>query len=543
MHGIFFSVLLPAYQFYNEDAALSLSINVAQRWMNLFQTEYFDHDIIDGIDTAIKDETTMAWYDMSVGQRIPRQAFLLDIVARQEGQDDLFCDLFRSMIFQMEMLSQDRFWMGHNNHGLYQSLGQLAAARRFKFLAGFDKYFDLAQQRTSTILRKQFFTSGVHTEHSPAYHKMVLRSVLGALHSGLIEDQSLAELLEQSEDALRWMVTPDGSLSTFGDTDYTQDKEFENVRPLGLKAYKDAGYVFARKANEQGSSHDSYFAQMAAFHSRTHKHADHLSLIWHENGKRILIDPGRYGYGPKTVLGDELSMAGHYYSDPNRRYVESTRAHNCVEIDGVDHKRKGAKPFGSALLFAEEMQGLWLTLCEVRHRHVRHFRLVIISPGDFLLVMDWLKDGTGAEHDYRQWFQLAPEWALSGADGILSASCHDTKLKVVSLISNTTLGDIYSGTTDPMQGWHSPKAGVLEPSTSFNFHTRGNTARFATLFSLSDHINIDSLKLNEILSKGELSWRNNENRYRLIFKRYDTKLNASLKKSSGLNNYLKSWYM
>ncbi|NKB78979.1 hypothetical protein HED49_08320 [Ochrobactrum daejeonense] len=86
--------------------------------------------------------------------------------------------------------------------------------------------------------------------------------------------------------------------------------------------------------------------------------------------------------------------------------------------------------------------------------------------------MDWLKDGTGAEHDYRQWFQLAPEWALSGADGILSASCHDTKLKVVSLISNTTLGDIYSGTTDPMQGWHSPKAGVLEPSTSFNFHTR-----------------------------------------------------------------------
>src|SRR5690606_3966707 len=119
---------------------------------------------------------------------------------------------------------------------------------------------------------------------------------------------------------LHWMMGPDKSLVTFGDTDYRQEQTFESKRPQGLKSFTEAGYVFARRKNAGDPSQDSYFAQMAAFHSRTHKHADHLTFVWNDLGKRILIDPGRYGYGPKTTLGDDLSNQGFYYSDPNRRY-------------------------------------------------------------------------------------------------------------------------------------------------------------------------------------------------------------------------------
>ncbi|WP_343313802.1 heparinase II/III family protein [Brucella sp. BE17] len=522
------SILLPSYEIFSDERALRISIDVARYWLDSFQVQYFQNDIEEGLDAALADESTMAWYDMSVGQRIPRHAFLLDIVARQKGHETLFSDLFRSLIFQLEMLSRDSFWQGHNNHGLYQALGHLAAARRFRFLPGFESYYDLAQQRTDVMLRKQFFPSGIHSEHSPAYHKMVLRSVSGALRSGLIEDPALALMLEHSEDALQWMAAPDNSLTTFGDTDHIQDKMLKGFRPSGLKAYDDAGYVFARKPGPEDASNDSYFAQMAAFHSRTHKHADHLTFIWHDQGRPILIDPGRYGYGPKTVLGDELSMAGFFYSDPERRYVESTRAHNCVEIDAADYKRKGAKPFGSALLFAQQKDNLWLTLCEVRHQSVRHFRSIFVAPGTFLLVVDWLKDGKDEAHDYRQWFQLAPKWTACSTGNILSAENGGHKLSAVNLIPDTVISPVYLGQKEPMQGWNSPRAGELQPTSSFNFAHHGVEARFASLFCLSDTVNVEKASFNGILSKGDISWSTASQHHRLRFSRDGSSLSAEL---------------
>jgi hypothetical protein len=38
------------------------------------------------------------------------------------------------------------------------------------------------------------------------------------------------------------------------------------------------------------------------------------------------------------------------YSDPNRIYVETTRAHNTVEIDGLSHPRRNVQPYGSGLV-------------------------------------------------------------------------------------------------------------------------------------------------------------------------------------------------
>lgn len=275
---------------------------------------------------------------------------------------------------------------------------------------------------------------------------------------------------------------------------------------------------------------------MAGFHSRAHKHADHGTYIWADNGSRVLIDPGKYGYGPKTTLGDDLSNQGFYYSDPKRIYVEKTSSHNCVEIDGVDHARKRGKVFGSGLLFASEQNGLWVTLSEFRHQKVRHFRLLIVSPRSFLLTIDWLKDGEGVGHDFRQWFQLAPEWKVERQDGGIKATTADgLQLSAASLVAGPSLENLQSGETDPsLAGWVSNGPLSLVPATSVNWVVQqAQLTSFATIFSFGQRLstNLSKSYINESITRGELVWSSDAGLHHLSFDR-STKDNAVTVRSS-----------
>ena len=87
--------------------------------------------------------------------------------------------------------------------------------------------------------------------------------------------------------------------------------------------------------NVEGFKNSSYLAQTCAFHSRVHKHADDLSLIWWEHGHQILIDPGKYGYldpSPKNPSGG--SSEGVLLLSPS--------AHLC-EVDGRSQHRRNRR--------------------------------------------------------------------------------------------------------------------------------------------------------------------------------------------------------
>ena len=162
---------------------------------------------------------------------------------------------------------------------------------------------------------------------------------------------------------------------------------------------------------------------MAAFHSRTHKHADDLSFLWDDRVALVLVVSGRYGYVGKAEQGSRLWKDGFWYSDPNRVYCESTRAHNTVEIDGRNYVRKGAKPYGSAIKRCGSVGELFYSECEVKHfKSIRHVRLLIFKPSEWLVVCDWLHDNIEAEHDYRQWFHFAPELSVRQDAGQYVAS-------------------------------------------------------------------------------------------------------------------------
>ena len=95
------------------------------------------------------------------------------------------------------------------------------------------------------------------------------------------------------------------------------------------------GLVINNSVNPDDPESISQLVFSAQFHSRQHKHADHLNILYHLNNQPLLVDAGTYTY---------------QYDIPERMYCESTRAHNTVEIDELNYSRYRQDAFGYALM-------------------------------------------------------------------------------------------------------------------------------------------------------------------------------------------------
>jgi hypothetical protein len=566
------TLLLHAHSRFGDQRYLSVCIDFAASWIEIFG-RISPAGAMKVIRRPLENQKeTFAWYDMAVGQRVYRLAYIIECLLRDPKEPASRISRFwRSLMLHLKVLEEESFFKKHSNHGLYQALGQLAAAKRFSFLEQMRSWEELAERRVTELINLHFFPSGVHREHSPGYHNMLLSSLVGACQSGLIGNKHLVERINGLEEALTWMIKPDFALCTIGDTDPTpmalgrehaMRHKNSSLRwqisggrcgsrpPPGVKCYQDAGYAFARLKPSPSRTHDnetdSYLAVAAGFHSRVHKHADHLSFVWFDGGRDILIDPARYGYEGRTEAGSELFNQGFWYSDPKRIYCESTKAHNTIEIDGKSFPRFRVRPFGSALESTELQDNRVVVTCSATHfRRIRHKRRIIMEPGRFLLVMDWLFDRTGEFHDYRQYFQFDRGWNVALHDDAIEAhhsgsyefaarrrlpSLADkgrpertTRLpldvRAKTLISNSTIKPIATGQINPhLSGWMSDAPHSLVPSSTFHVHAKGiGPTSIVTLFVLGTTLNIDAkaTRYNTTLTAGRIVWEDKIGRFEL----------------------------
>jgi hypothetical protein len=480
----------------------------ARQWLSAFQGPAEEAGV-EALIAAARTGANEAWEGMAAGMRAFRLAALLDAAARSDTADDAVIDeLARALSFHFRVLRDPAAFQSWSNHGLYQSLGLLSAACRFPWLDGAEGLDKIARDRLDALLASHFDTDGVHLEHSPTYHANLLGSLIGARNAGLLEGTAAAASIAGAERALAWMITPAGRVVPFGDSwpaevrsalpaagrfrdphlrYLTSDGEIGDPPPPGVVHYRNAGYAFARLYDAEWGEEPrqaSYLAQAGGFHSRVHKHADHLTFGWSEAGVDILVQPGRFGYLGRTVPGSDLHDKGHWYDDPRRIYVEATRAHNCVEVDGRNHPRRGAEPFGGAILQAEAFKELTLFQSEAPiDDEVRQQRLLILRPRQFLLVIDRMTGAT--HHEYRQWFQLDGLWQ-AGLDACgYGATAGPRTLQVTDLTGLSEAEPVRRGQTEPeLQGWASPRDAELAPCSSLAFRQSGESVEFVTLFRL-----------------------------------------------------------
>jgi hypothetical protein len=533
--------LLRAYSQSQDDKYLDVALSVSMDWIHRHS------------DPETPGISPFAWYDMSVGMRAYRLAYLYEAADSTGKLDEKASSLLWSSLEQhAAYLSDDANIAFHNNHGYYQVAGQLAMGRRFA-----NKSPAMAQAREQGrmhlkhMLKQQFTHDGTHREHSPDYHRMVYDTLKTMIDSGLVEDAETIAFARRIEEALSWFVFPSQHIVNFGDSDHrpvdrllkeaeakwtTPEMRFwvsggkigEPCRDV-TRAFREGGYWVARKASDDPKDLGaySYLALNAAFHSRTHKHADDLSLVWFDRGYNLLVDAGRYGYIGKTEQESELWRDGHWYSDPWRLYCESTRAHNTLEFDGRNFTRKGVKPYGSALgRWGSHDSGVVFAEAECKHfASIRHVRMLFFLPARWLVVFDWFHDNAGAPHTVRQWFHVGHELQLLMDRGHYLVSVPDSPqlLRVSSLLPEPIPSHLYIGEEDPViQGWWSPREREIVPNYAFR-HELSETGSgvFATLFSFSGELQTDAKwsKVNASGRKGQFRWKDESGVHELRFER------------------------
>jgi uncharacterized heparinase superfamily protein len=173
-------------------------------------------------------------------------------------------------------------------------------------------------------LPEQMLPDGLHFERSPMYHARVVH-VLETLAATRAPElvRRVEAPLRAARAALAHLCHPDGEIALLNDAAFgiaAHPRELVGARdaaPAGVFALRDAGYYGARTA---GHYVVCDAAPIGPDYQPGHAHGDLLSFELSLAGRRAIVDAGVHGYD----------------GDPLRAWCRSTRAHNTVEIEGVD---------------------------------------------------------------------------------------------------------------------------------------------------------------------------------------------------------------
>lgn len=492
----FMDSLLQAYDSTTERVWLEEALDIALRWLSLHKSSEADTG----------DE--MAWYDMSLSLRTPRLIALTLRASRYSDLRDSVVILADGVARHMQELHKDRAFNPNNNHGFYTAISQVHCAKYACMVPGASEAAIEGAQRLSQMAETQFAKDGVHLEHSPDYHRMLLSSFERGVNDDLIMDPDVRDRVRRAARVLGWMVQPDGALVQFGDSPETVmvkpdaesiDPETEYIlsdghrgnRPTSeLAVFQEGGYAFVRSPQPESADQlhkSSYLAFSAAFHSRAHKHADDLNIVWFDRGRQILTDGGRYGYGDLLRPESPLRREGFYYAAPERQYVEGTMAHNTLMVDGVNQDRRTREPYGGAIGTCVEDNGVFDLSGRVHHSDYIHRRRVVFEPGSRLRIKDSIFSQSPDNREGILWFNIDGGFELISAEGpvVFEAVEGDSVLLLEVTGPGRTI-DPVRGQKDPIRGWRSRKDRTLEPVWSVGFaisiHTR---ASVETTFKLS----------------------------------------------------------
>lgn len=458
---------------------------------NLLELEWCLDVVSSWVDQMLGavDERTMAWYDMSLSWRSPRLASLIHLAVRHGYSGERLLPLFRLVRAHMDAHSASESFAAHNNHGFYAALGQLVISRDLSIVPGMDSVHAQGGRRMRIMAESQFFSDGGHAEHSPDYHRMLLGSFEQAVAQKLISDPEVLKRIDLAGYVLGWFILPDSRILQFGDSPgrslrrsypvtrnaFTQfvasDGRFGTPDNKEMIHLPETGYAIVRTPAPQRPGDlrtTSYLAMAGGFHSRAHKHCDDLSIVWTHEGREILVDGGRFGYGEQLPKGSPLRQEGYFYADPERQFVESVLAHSTVSIDGKNHDRRRT-PYGSGIENVSQSGGLFEITATATHSGWTHRRHVQLQVGEALIIDDEITPSDAGQHSYLVHFNINGELELTEeSDGsVVLAHKNDV---IASLSWDQGVGEttLVRGQSDPLRGWRSIKDRTLEPTWSLS---------------------------------------------------------------------------
>jgi Heparinase II/III-like protein/Heparinase II/III N-terminus len=405
-----------------------------------------------------------------------------------------------------------------NNHRVAEAAGLFAAATAFPIFEESARWRSTAAHAIETEIVRQSFPDGLNRELATSYHGLTLELFLVAGSEDNPSEPALAPAVWRGiaamVDAVAAMVDRCGRPPRQGDDDgafalVVDGAGFDRWRSLlatgealfgrqewwpHLPPYRDLrSALLASRAGPhlalgRSSARTNLFAEggmvllrdiepredelwcrcdhgpLGFLGTAAHGHADALSLELRLGGTDILSDPGTYTYS-------------YHDQDGWRDYFRSTRAHNTLELDGVDQCRSGG-PFlwlDRPRSTLERLDGLdtgstaeWVASHDGYERlrpAATHRRAVRLDRRcRSLEIVDSLS-GAG-QHRARLFFHLGPQIGcrLEGTTAYLEWLGDGCPHHAVLYLPTELQWHLHSGETKPILGWYSAGFGLREPS-------------------------------------------------------------------------------
>lgn len=360
----------------------------------------------------------------------------------------------------------------------------LENALTLKFLSacfegpGVEEWRRVAEDILEAELDEQFLADGGHIERSPMYHALLTGALLDLVNVLDAHDPWRRRLLDRLPAILEFLSAvrhPDRSLALFNDSAFGVATEVEDL--LG----------YAAALGLRVPSHSIVAFPQTGYY------------VWGRDGDAVLVDAGPVGpdYCPAHAHGDifsfELSLRGQrvvvdggtssYEPGSEREWVRSTRAHNTVEVDGVDQCeffgafRMGRRGRPHDVRVELSDTGLHLSGWHDGYRRLHgrpvHRRELRFQPPGVLLVWDRV-DAKG-EHRVVSRIRLAP--------GAAVRSCAEGEARLVLAGGRELALRAFGARVVRETGFYAPRFGERVPCEVLSL-TTGSNATFG--YALSD---------------------------------------------------------
>lgn len=304
---------------------------------------------------AEEHPSEMSWHDHTTALRLRSLIYIWEYLRNSEYDiTEDFANMLLNLIeTHCNVLSVEKFYMKHNNHGFDQSLFLYLASVKFPEFENAKQWHDIAFDRLIDEVGIAFTSEGMHVENSPSYLVGMMQRVEFASrmihYYEPVNYIELDDIINNALKALAYMIHPNGSLAMFGDTDHGTKvpalKQLKNNANFQLFQYvhsqaqwgivgenlpdavfEESGYaVFRDKWHEKDTYNDMiHLVFKCGFLATFHRHDDDLNFVLHGLGEEWFVDGGIYKYDEKNQY---------------RKYLRSAKAHNIPVIPNADVSR------------------------------------------------------------------------------------------------------------------------------------------------------------------------------------------------------------
>lgn len=469
----------------------------------LGKAKWFIESWIEHNPSPSNQSSERAWDDHSTANRITTFIYFWDHYRNSPIFDDDFANEFLNMLRKHGEYTAKKtnyFW-GHN-HGIFQDRALIQLAVLFPVFESSEEWLEVAVSRLSIHLETSVTPTGVHKEHSAAYHYLVLQlfmSISKFNHHYNIINVELDSTIYQMQEYLVHIAKPDGTVPLVGDSvgDYVlgiSESDITNEHLLYLASngnkgekivensivYQDAGVVIFK--NDWEIASPIYFALFNGFHSSVHKQSDDLSFVLTYQQTDFFVDSGKYNF---------------VEDDPYRIFIRSVFAHNSISVDDKSYNVKNPDNVGKSIIenYLITSNYSYVKASHTLYKGVKVTRSVIFFNDGAIYFHDKIESND--HHEYTQTFNIGKDVSVDYSDvnNVFLSSTIDNTSLVLRQLNEISEFNVYHGSNDPMRGWQSTTFNEVSPITTLNYQLEGENVNFETIINIE--LNITDVNISQ----------------------------------------------